>query len=165
MNTCLETTFHNWCARAYSAVDVSWESFFAVHLTPKVSFISMALADRPAIVQLVKHLTVECCSNQMVPGSIPGGRIWACARASPTRASWQWLHCESPETMRGCGCPHIPLPGVSEARSFCVSAGATCRKNSKMTPAGLEPATCGSPPQKKTVHQATGPPSVSHKTL
>ena len=30
----------------------------------------------PAIAQLVEHLTVECCSNQMVPGSIPGGRIY-----------------------------------------------------------------------------------------
>ena len=30
----------------------------------------------PAIAQLVEHLTVECCSNQMVPGSIPGGRIF-----------------------------------------------------------------------------------------
>jgi len=27
------------------------------------------------IAQLVEHLTVEACSNQMVPGSIPGGRI------------------------------------------------------------------------------------------
>ena len=32
----------------------------------------------PAIAQLVEHLTVECCSNQMVPGSIPGGRILLC---------------------------------------------------------------------------------------
>ena len=32
-------------------------------------------SDKPAIAQLVEHLTVECCSNQMVPGSIPGGRI------------------------------------------------------------------------------------------
>ena len=32
------------------------------------------LADKPAIAQLVEHLTVETCSNQMVPGSIPGGR-------------------------------------------------------------------------------------------
>ena len=31
---------------------------------------------KPAIAQLVEHLTVECCSNQMVPGSIPGGRIF-----------------------------------------------------------------------------------------
>ena len=30
---------------------------------------------KPAIAQLVEHLTVECCSNQMVPGSIPGGRM------------------------------------------------------------------------------------------
>ena len=29
-----------------------------------------------AIAQLVEHLTVDCCSNQMVPGSIPGGRIF-----------------------------------------------------------------------------------------
>ena len=29
----------------------------------------------PAIAQLVEHLTVECCSNQMVPGSILDGRI------------------------------------------------------------------------------------------
>ena len=30
----------------------------------------------PAIAQLVEHLTVEHCSDQMVPGSIPGGRRW-----------------------------------------------------------------------------------------
>ena len=29
---------------------------------------------KPGIVQLVEHLTVDTCSNQMVPGSIPGGR-------------------------------------------------------------------------------------------
>ena len=32
-------------------------------------------ACKPAIAQLVEHLTVDHCSNQMVPGSIPGGRI------------------------------------------------------------------------------------------
>ena len=31
-------------------------------------------SNKPAIAQLVEHLTVETCSNQMVPGSIPGGR-------------------------------------------------------------------------------------------
>ena len=35
------------------------------------------LAHKPAIAQLVEHLTVETCSNQMVPGLIPGGRIYA----------------------------------------------------------------------------------------
>ena len=30
--------------------------------------------NNPAIAQLAEHLTVDCCSNQMVPGSIPGGR-------------------------------------------------------------------------------------------
>ena len=33
------------------------------------------MQNKPAIAQLVEHLTVECCFNQMVPGSIPGGRI------------------------------------------------------------------------------------------
>jgi hypothetical protein len=81
MNARLETTFHNWCARAYSAVDVLWQSFFAVHLGPKVSSMSAVLADRPAIAVLVEHLTVECRSNQMVPCSIPGGRNLARVRA------------------------------------------------------------------------------------
>ena len=30
----------------------------------------------PAIAQLVEHLTVESHRNQMVPGSIPGGRMY-----------------------------------------------------------------------------------------
>ena len=30
----------------------------------------------PAIAQLVEHLTVKDCRNQMVPGSIPGGRTY-----------------------------------------------------------------------------------------
>ena len=39
-------------------------------------------AIRPAIAQLVEHLTVECCSYQMVPGSIPGGRIFMESRTT-----------------------------------------------------------------------------------
>ena len=39
----------------------------------------------PAIAQLVEHLTVEHCSNQMVPGSIPGGRTFANANADPEK--------------------------------------------------------------------------------
>ena len=31
---------------------------------------------KPAVAQLVEHLTVDVCSYQMVPGSTPGGRIW-----------------------------------------------------------------------------------------
>ena len=41
---------------------------------------------KPAIAQLAEHLTVESCSNQMVPGSIPGGRIYG-ANARPVAAS------------------------------------------------------------------------------
>ena len=33
---------------------------------------------KPVIAQLVEHLTVELCSDQMVPGSIPGDRICFC---------------------------------------------------------------------------------------
>ena len=32
---------------------------------------------KPAIAQLAEHLTADSCSNQMVPGSIPGGRTCA----------------------------------------------------------------------------------------
>ena len=35
-----------------------------------------ASKDKPSIAQLAEHLTVEYCSNQMVPGSIPGRRIF-----------------------------------------------------------------------------------------
>ena len=35
-----------------------------------------SLTNKPAIAQLVEHLTVDSRSNQMVPGSIPGGRIY-----------------------------------------------------------------------------------------
>jgi hypothetical protein len=48
---------------------------------PRAQGVIWVSADRPAIAQLVEHLTVECCSNQMVPGSIPGGRILECVCA------------------------------------------------------------------------------------
>ena len=34
-----------------------------------------AFEDKPATVQLVQHLAIDSRNNQMVPGSIPGGRI------------------------------------------------------------------------------------------
>ena len=37
----------------------------------------------PAIAQLAEHLIVDACSNQIVPGSIPGGRSFAIARWRP----------------------------------------------------------------------------------
>ena len=37
----------------------------------------------PAIAQLAEHLTVDTCSNQMVPGSIPGGRTFFARFAKP----------------------------------------------------------------------------------
>ena len=44
----------------------------------EISGMSLLLAKwaTPAIAQLVEHLTVDHCSNQMVPGSIPGGRTF-----------------------------------------------------------------------------------------
>ena len=45
------------------------------------------LAVIPVIAQLAEHLTVDSCSYQMVPGSIPGDRIW--------QIHWAWkLSCE-----------------------------------------------------------------------
>ena len=38
---------------------------------------NLARQNKPAIAQLAEHLTVECCSNQMVPGSTLGGQILA----------------------------------------------------------------------------------------
>jgi hypothetical protein len=38
--------------------------------------------NKPAIAQLVEHLTVDICSDQMVPGSIPGGRTFFTARTT-----------------------------------------------------------------------------------
>ena len=49
---------------------------------------------KPAIAQLVEHLTVECCSNQMVPGSIPGGRIFVSKRA-PLKSVREGLQIQS----------------------------------------------------------------------
>ena len=37
---------------------------------------SCTTSSNPAIAQLVEHLTVDCCSHQMVTGSIPVGRIY-----------------------------------------------------------------------------------------
>ena len=50
-----------------------WHAVRILRFVPKVQ--SHGDHVMPAIAQLVEHLTVECCSNQMVPGSIPGGRI------------------------------------------------------------------------------------------
>ena len=43
---------------------------------PLWDFFVRAPPATPAIAQLAEHLTVEACRNQMVPGSIPGRRIF-----------------------------------------------------------------------------------------
>ena len=49
-------------------------------------------SDKPVIAQLVEHLTVDSCSNQMVPGSIPGDRIsWRYCRTNKHEASIRML--------------------------------------------------------------------------
>ena len=56
----------------------------------------LAFMFKPAIAQLVEHLTVELCSDQMVLGSIPGSRtfcvVLAHAEATvlslPTNSRW-----------------------------------------------------------------------------
>jgi hypothetical protein len=58
----------------------------APRVAEKVQYGEVHLGSKPAIAQLVEHLTVECCSNQMVPGSIPGGRTHC--RAIGVGARW-----------------------------------------------------------------------------
>ena len=49
-------------------------------------------SDKPVIAQLVEHLTVDSCSNQMVPGSIPGDRIsWRYCPTNKHEASIRML--------------------------------------------------------------------------
>ena len=60
---------------------VAWASSSASEDTSRaaVSCISIGGAQqpfKPARAQLAEHLAVDVCSYQMVPGSIPGGRIW-----------------------------------------------------------------------------------------
>ena len=62
--------------------------FAVTHLCRSADFKLLEDADRPAIAQLVEHLTVDCCSNQMVPGSIPGGRIWCQRNQSVLQIGW-----------------------------------------------------------------------------
>ena len=55
----------------------------------------------PAIAQLVEHLTVDRCSNQMVPGSIPGGRIcyFICQLCRVLRTWATWSNCLAQKTL------------------------------------------------------------------
>ena len=48
--------------------------------------------DKPAIAQLAEHLTVELCSYQIVPGSIPGGRTCKCGRQDKAGFARQMQH-------------------------------------------------------------------------
>ena len=46
----------------------------------------------PAIAQLVEHLTVDRCSHQMVPGSIPGGRTFAQVQGGEYGTHFMFFH-------------------------------------------------------------------------
>ena len=50
----------------------------------------------PAIAQLAEHLTVDQCSDQMVPGSIPGGRTHP-----PMNNCWFWGSSAAPKSIMG----------------------------------------------------------------
>ena len=67
----------------------------------------------PAIAQLVEHLTVDRCSNQMVAGSIPGGRTFSPSEQEAKCEQGGLMH--SAEKMR--------MPGVepgSQAWEACM---------------------------------------------
>ena len=79
----------NWKARGFSRRACSSFLLSARHAN--------GVAPIPAIAQLVEHLTVDCCSNQMVPGSIPGGRIFP-PRSNTRRQAllhhWRFTACK-----------------------------------------------------------------------
>ena len=69
----------------------------------------------PAIAQLAEHLTVDTCSNQMVPGSIPGGRILTLRCLKEVRRQTEKELCMQRQKMR--------MPGVeprSQAWEACM---------------------------------------------
>ena len=71
------------CLSYAISVDSEPNQIFSYHWIPArcnhfealASWLQVIKITRPAIAQLVEHLTVELCSYQMVPGSIPGDRI------------------------------------------------------------------------------------------
>ena len=79
-------------------------------------------APKPVIAQLVEHLTVDFCGNQMVPGSIPGGRICFCLPAL-TAASLRCLSCQPPR------CLSRPLR--FRQQSCAVETRGHCRRQEK----------------------------------
>ena len=105
-----------------------------------------------AIAQVVEHLTVECCSNQMVPGSVPGGRSLLQVSVPFT---WQLRWMSSPslpfgpisvyvfwQNSRGdvqdCTCCSSPCsrPGTKNCHAWCVCpwrSGADCPGNAGIT--------------------------------
>jgi hypothetical protein len=89
---------------------------------------------KPAIAQLVEHLTVECCSNQMVPGSIPGGRIFCpnydliglnflcLAMVLPGHESFQ-SHCGGCCSLQHLGWKAPPIPLTGQRGGMCYLFG------------------------------------------
>ena len=96
----------------------------------------------PAIAQLAEHLTVDACSNQMVPGSIPGGRIHCGTRFAGCTAlrapgalllHFSCAPCACPAVARPFVCVQVPVAWLRA----CGCAGV------ETPPAGLEPAIFG----------------------
>ena len=74
----MQLAAHHWDLRRGEPISVAveawaWTTSRGLGLDSS-KYVLQWLSDKPAIAQLVEHLTVETCSNQMVPGSIPGGR-------------------------------------------------------------------------------------------
>ena len=74
----------------------------------------------PAIAQLAEHLTVDICSYQMVPGSIPGGRTFVdnfasgqCSADSTSILAWPFSFSQPalvPASRRQPSkCSHLPM--------------------------------------------------------
>ena len=68
-----------------------------------ICIVGLALFLNPAKAQLVEHLTVDFCSYQMAPGSIPGGRIDINIPVADTSWSWhtnsKWFSAAEPKVL------------------------------------------------------------------
>ena len=89
---CLDMTSIHWAWRHTGRRTMAgpWHNTFGMSLAPWHICRHHTIIFKPVIAQLVEHLTVDSCSNQMVPGSIPGDRISKVYRGKPDLEFFPW---------------------------------------------------------------------------
>ena len=100
-----------------------WEAGDSAFARLHAGILSSGVQDKPAIAQLVEHLTVESCSHQMVPGSIPGRRILLIV------AGKRLLRTSMGSQARKCACVENSNRGQEIQRQAKLAGGGICRAN------------------------------------